>query len=327
MSKIAIKKLLPQLDIDKRISGDALLYIADSINPMIKHYRDMLVNATSEEDLVSDAFRLPGIISEIAILRGSDALRGVKEFDGFSESFPNAYDENLVPFANGVLDEIARQFLLSGVSRTKARGGDIILVKDLEAGIERNPSLKEYVEHFLGLGVGKKQVRRVVKKASKGLESMTVPELRKKAKAKGLTGYSKMKKAELLKALQGSKKASRKGSKKASRKGSKKAGKKASRKGSKKAGKKASRKAVKKSSRKGAKKASRKAVKKSSRKGAKKASRKGSKKAGKKASRKGAKPRGFAGMTVTELKAKAKVKGLKGYSRMTKDQLIKQLRK
>ena len=47
----------------------------------------------------------------------------------------------------------------------------------------------------------KKVVKETVKKEEKGLESMTVAELKELAKSKNIEGYSTMKKAELLNAL------------------------------------------------------------------------------------------------------------------------------
>ncbi len=89
--------------------------------------------------------------------------------------------------------------------------------EDVKKAVERTPSSKPSAEKpsksETGQKAGKedkpvepapsKQSKEVQKEkpAEKDLESLTVPELKEKAKEKGLSGYSKLRKAELIEAL------------------------------------------------------------------------------------------------------------------------------
>ena len=327
--------------------------IREYLHPLAKKYEQALKTINTGEELEEFTRKiLPEELTTHAVFAGVSMATNPENLI-FKMNIENNSDiGNAIMFVNGVLEYIASEILELSGEVAHIQDSDSITVKAIKRVIEADLSLGEYVKIYTtnetkGKQVSKRSIQKKVKETPKkpvkktctqddcpsgklcnsktgnciqdtttnrkklglpvksvahGYEAMTVKELRAKAKTRGLTGYSKLKKAELVQMLRSGKEASKSAP--------------SSRKTSRKAARKTSRKAARKTSRKAARKTSRKAARKTSRKAARKTSRKTS-------VRKGS----FESMTVSELKAKAKAKGLSGYSRLKKAELIKLLRK
>ncbi len=188
-----IKGVQKQIFADMQMSDTAKDYVRELLTPLAKMYNDLLRSNADIDDLVVATVRtLPGELAKHAIAEGT---KYCCEIHQFKEQFKLRLDgdRRLHCYVNAVLEYMAAELIELGGNVTHDEKKVTITSEHIKKAIAEDEELRKYVNK-----VKRKSLKAVTKRRVRA--NMTVAELHVLCKKKGIKGYSKMRKDELLKA-------------------------------------------------------------------------------------------------------------------------------
>lgn len=207
-----IKDVLYQIDQPLKINSPAIKLVKSYLLPLEKEFKNVSTDAEARKITIK---MLPGELAKHAISEGTKASMGLsknvvlKINFGKGNSKPNAY-------ANAVVEYIMYELLQLSSNAADSYQTNSITPRFIKMAVETDYELADYVNSIKIKSSAKKPapkkpaskkvtVKKVAVKKVAVKSTSTVAELKKKAKARGFTGYSKLRKADLIKLLAASK--------------------------------------------------------------------------------------------------------------------------